>query len=189
MRFRPTAGSSVNHFGFKRVLLYVTHCHARAAWCCILVPHPQNTTRSCDLLCSNPLVSGVTAFEMLFKLILFALRLTFSNWYALNVNFDLFSCDVTGGQVETCRCSIFSIFKQLKFRRNDKYFHYYSLDSPDTRGCRGRLRGASTIAPRVSRGMETNESLMLVPSNFLHSYTFIYRLWRECSHFFHPHSQ
>ena len=25
-------------------------CHARAAWCCILVPHPQNTTRSCDLL-------------------------------------------------------------------------------------------------------------------------------------------
>ena len=111
---------------------------------------------------------------MLFKLILFALRLTFSNWYALNVNFDLFSCDVTGGQVETCRCSIFSIFKQLKFRRNEKYFHYYSLDSPDTRGCRGRLRGASTIAPRVSRGMETNESLMLVPSNFLHSYIHLY---------------
>ena len=164
-------------------------CHARAAWCCILVPHPQNTTRSCDLLCSNPLVSGVTAFEMLFKLILFALRSTFSNWYALNVNFDLFSCDVTGGQVETCRCSIFSIFKQLKFRRNEKYFHYYSLDSPNTRGCRGRLRGATTIAPRVSRGMETNESLMLVPSNFLHSYTFIFRLWRKCSHFFHPHSQ
>ena len=81
--------------------------------------------------------------------------------------------------METCRCSIFSIFKQLKFRRNDKYFHYYSLDSPDTRGCRGRLRGASTIAPRVSRGMETNESLMLVPSNFLHSYTLYTTVYGE----------
>ena len=67
---------------------------------------------------------------MLFKLILFALRLTFSNWYALNVNFDLFSCDVTGGQVETCRCSIFSIFKQLKFLYNDKYFSLLIFPDP-----------------------------------------------------------
>ena len=30
-------------------------CHARAAWC-ILVPHPQNTTISCDLLAKPPLL-------------------------------------------------------------------------------------------------------------------------------------
>ena len=33
-------------------------CHARAAWCCILVPHPQNTTISCDLLAKPPLLKS-----------------------------------------------------------------------------------------------------------------------------------